>query len=614
MNAARLLVGAACVALSACGGAQSHARSFSTDWEDDGGASIEAVRVRLAGAKATLAADVAVGVAGNSDKLVGLPLGGGAKWTFAHAIETRPVIAGGVVVSQGAGEVFAVDAQTGARLWARPAAGLVLRGAGDDGTYTVVTLGSTGGSGSTLLALDRQGNVVQKVETERSLGAPAVIKGLAFVPWGQQYVSVYDIDKGAEVGRALVRGKVSQALASGGGVYFGEVELFRFDEAIKTSSRGGATKLPIPRRELPGATALMRSPEERVGPVAMAVDKTRMYVRPGAIDAPAALDSSRLYANYFRLTMAFDTTTSGLAWVHSSAVDVIGGAAASGGFALCDEQGKVEILDAATGATTAELAMGEPLKSCVVSADGLRPGAAKSPALPLSAQLSAALTSNDPELVAAQALLMRELATSPDEGATRTLIDIASNPRSPPILVAEARKALPARRNGARAMIEALGRRYDFLRDVLRAPPVGPIAQALSAMKDKSAAAALASHLVDPADTDDDVKQTTAALIEIGDAPQVGALKEFFGLYRASAEGEELSQAAVNAGHALLKFGGTEGRKVVDAALADAMTGAMVKSRLAAVEQSLDAEKALAKDKAKAGEKTKDDAGKKPAK
>ena len=72
MNAARLFVGAACVALSACGGAQSHARSFSTDWEDDGGASIEAVRVRLAGARATRAADVAVGVAGNRDKLVGL--------------------------------------------------------------------------------------------------------------------------------------------------------------------------------------------------------------------------------------------------------------------------------------------------------------------------------------------------------------------------------------------------------------------------------------------------------------------------------------------------------------------------------------------------------------
>jgi hypothetical protein len=79
----------------------------------------------------------------------------------------------------------------------------------------------------------------------------------------------------------------------------------------------------------------------------------------------------------------------------------------------------------------------------------------------------------------------------------------------------------------------------------------------------------------------------------------VPTLKEFFGLYRSSADNDEVAQAAVSAGHALLRYGGTDGRKVVDAALLDPNTNATLKPRLAAIEQSLDAEKSLNADKNK---------------
>ncbi len=592
----------ACLALMtamACGGGQSHLNLFATDWEDDQGKSIEAVRTRLGGAKAMLNADVAVGVAGNSDKLVGTGLGSGATWSFAHAIEDRPIIAGGVVVSQGGGELFAVDAQTGQKLWARPSTGLLLHGAGDDGKYTAVTLGTSGAAGSTLLAIDRQGNVVQKVETDKNLGTPAVIKGLAFIPWGQQYLTVYDIEAGSEIARVLVRGKLSRAMTIGGGLYFGEVELFRFDDQIKNASKGGTTKIAIPQRELPASPSLLRAGDERQSAVALAPDKTRVYVRPASADGPAALDSSRFYATYFRLAMAFESQKGSLAWVHSRTADILGGAAGAGSLVLCDEQGKISILDAATGASVGEKSLGEALKSCTVSADGLKAGAPSTPAPALAAQLSAAVQSNDPEMVTGQRLLLRELAQQEDEGATKTLIDLASDPRTAPLLVSDARSALAARRNGARFMVEALGRHYDFMKDVLRGPPVGPIAQALASMRDKTAAPLLASHLLDPSDTDDDLKQAAAALVEVGDAAQVPTLKEFFGLYRSSADNDEVAQAAVSAGHALLRYGGTDGRKVVDAALLDPNTNATLKPRLAAIEQSLDAEKSLNADKNK---------------
>lgn len=589
----------AMISAMACGGGQSHVNLFATDWEDDQGASIEAVRARLGGAKAMLNADVAVGVAGNSDKLVGTNLATSATWSVSHAIEDRPIIAGGVVVSQGGGELFAVDAQTGQKLWARPSTGLLLHGAGDDGKFTAVTLGASGTAGSTLLAIDRQGNVVQKVETDKNLGAPAVIKGLAFIPWGQQYLTVYDIEAGNEIARVLVRGKLSRAMTIGGGLYFGEVELFRFDEQIKNASKGGTTKIAIPARELPASPSLLRAGDERQSAVALAPDKTRVYVRPASADGPAGLDSSRFYATYFRLAMAFESQKGSLAWVHSRTADILGGAAGAGSLVLCDEQGKVTILDAATGASTGERSLGEPLKSCTVSADGLKAGAPSTPAPALGAQLSSAVQNNDPEMVTGQRLLLRELAQQEDEAATKTLIDLASDPRTAPLLVSDARSALAARRNGSRFMVEALGRHYDFLKDVLRGPPVGPMAQALASMRDKTAAPLLASHLLDPSDTDDDIKQAAAALVEVGDAAQVPILKEFFGLYRSSAENDEVAQAAVSAGHALLRYGGADGRKVVDAALADPNTNSTLKPRLAAIEQSLDAEKSLNTDKNK---------------
>src|SRR5262249_34047240 len=156
--------------------------------------------------------------------------------------------------------------------------------------------------------------------------------------------------------------------------------------------------------------------------------------------------------------------------------------------------------------------------------------------------------------------------------ATKTLVELASDQRASPPLVADARVALANRRNGARYMIDALGKHYDFLKDILRPPPVGPMAQALAAMNEKGAAPALASHLVDPNDTDDDVRHAAAALVVLGGPSEVPTIKQFFGMYRANADTDEIGAAVVSAGQALLKLGGKDGRTTVDQALADPMT------------------------------------------
>ncbi len=571
----------------ACGGGTTHPNLFATDWEDDQGRSIASVQQKMGAVKPLIGADVAVGVAGNSDRLVGVPLAGGAPWTFAHAIDVRPTIASSVVVGEGGGELFCLDAANGRRLWSRQVGPLAMRGAGDDGKVTVISLQNT--QGALLLAIDREGSVLRQIDAPQTVGVPAVFGGYAFVPWSNQYVSVLDLASGEESARILIRGKISHAFAVGGALYFGEQELYRFDDKIKGAARNQATRLVLPQRELPGTPALMASGEEKIGPVALALDKTRMYARPTSGD-PIAFDAQRFYGTYFRLAMAFDSQTTKLTWVYSNKVDLVGGAAGPSSFVLCDEDGKVVVIDATTGGVVRELSLGAPIKSCVVQADGLAAQTPQPPP-PLAQQISSALTNRDSEMVSGQRLLLRELATLPDELVTKTLVDLASNPLTAPLLIADSRTALAARRTGARYMTEALARHYDFLHDVLLTPPVGPMAQALAAMKEKSAAPLLAAHLLDPADTDDDVKQAAAALVDLGDAAQVPALKQFITLYRAGADSEAVANAVVSAGQSLLSYGGADGRKLVDATLADPMTLEAVKSRLSAVEQQLDAQK-----------------------
>jgi outer membrane protein assembly factor BamB len=573
-------------ALLACGGGGTSLRLFSTDWEDDGGASIARVYQRVGNTPPPAGADVVVGVTGNSNALVGLPLGGGAKWTFPHAVDTRPIVAGAVVVGSGGGEVFALDAKTGSKLWARQTGDLPLLGAGDDGTVTVVTMRQAGGAGSVLLAVTHEGEVVRQIETEKPLGAPAVVQRLAFVPWSSQYISVVDLSSGDEAARVTLRQQVSHAWTQSGSLWFGEAGYVRFDEHIRDASRGQASHLELPQRELPATPKLMAPGGTPVPATANAEDKTRLYARPipGAGGAGGVgIDDGRWYGTYFRLAMAFTVDKAKLAWVHLHEADFVGGAAAGGGVVLCDEQGKVEELDAQTGGVLATLDLGQPVKSCVVAVDGQHLSGTPKDAKPLVAQLADAVLANEPQLAIAQKLLLRELAAMDDEAATKALVDLASNPQASPDLLVDANISLANRRNGATYMEAALDRRYDYMKDVLRPPPVAPIAQALAAMKEKAAAPRLAAHLLDPADTDEDVKQTAAALAVVGGAGELPAMKQFFAMYRATAANDDLAAAVVSIGQALVTLGDKQGRAAVEAAVKDPMTVPYAKERLQAV-------------------------------
>jgi outer membrane protein assembly factor BamB len=571
-------------ATAACGSARMRAYLFSTEWEDDGGASIARVWERVGSTPLPLAPDVVVGVTGEGAQstVIGLPLDGStaAPWRFDHPLDARPSIAAGVVVVSGGGETVALDAVHGQVLWRRPTPGLSLVGAGDDGDMTVTVFHRGGSLGSVLLAVRHDGELLRSIDSERTMGAPAAMAHLAFVPWAGEYVSVIEPVSGNEVGRVTLRTETSHAFALGGSLWFGELAFTRFDERIRDASKGRATTVTLPARELPGAPRLMRPGTTIVPAFATADDKVHLYARPAAADAGAALDEGRFYATYFRLAMGFDASGGKLAWVRLRAADVLGGAAGTGGVVLCDEQGNVTSLDAKSGGLVSEAHLGQALRSCIVRVDEGHIAGAPGEAPPLTQALEEAVRADDPMLASAQRFLLRELATVDDASATKTLVDLASDPRTGPDLLLDARAALAKRRTGATAMEAALERHYDYLKDVLRPPPVGPIAHALGAMKEKAAAPLLAAHLLDPENTDDDTKEAAAALSVVGGPAELPVMRQFFGMYRATADDDDVADAVVSVGRALLAIGDKEGRAQVEEAVGDSMTVPYARDRL----------------------------------
>jgi outer membrane protein assembly factor BamB len=584
-------LGIATLALAAasCGGGQTSPKLFSSEWEDDAGGTIERVRQRLAGVHLPRGADVAVGVAGRGDQIVGVPLATGTKWSYAHALDARPAVTGGVVVGSGSGEVFALDALTGRPLWARPTGGLALRGAGDDGSVTVVTFASQDRGGSVLLAVTRDGHVARQIETDKPLGIPAVAQGLAFVPWGEQYVSVVDLASGDEAARVTLRTSTSHAWLESDALFFGQSSIVRFDSTIRGASRDAASKISLPKRDLPGTPMLMFPGTEHLSPVASARDEARLYARPTPAPAPLAFDSSRFYATYFRFVMGLDAATGSLAWVHTHPSRVLGGAAASGALVTCDEGGKVTFLDAKTGIETGGADLGAAIRSCVVQVDGFVPPRGSAEPEGIAAQLERAVATPDAELVTAQTMFLQELASSGDESATRTIIGLATDARTAPELRKQARSLIASRRAGAKYMLEALALRYDYLKDVLVTPPVAPIAQALAAMSEPGAAPLLAAHILDPADSDEDVREAAAALTSLATASEAPELEHFFAMYRATAPNDDIAAAVASVARALARLDPKKGRARIDFALKDPETAPAVAPRLQAVVDALDA-------------------------
>ena len=568
-------VGWGALFLAGCSASNANSgRGFATTWQNDGGASIAAVEHRLHALPLVPNARIAVGVTDTG--LVALSLDGKSHWAHSGKSVALPVIAGNLVITQEGDNVIALDAGTASPVWTIASQGLGLRGAGNDGTSTVLVLAN--GRKSQFLALSPSGAKLSSIDTDAPLGVPAARGGVAFVPWDNQYVSAIEMASGDESGRLLAREQMSRALNFGGHLYFGQRGLVRFDEKVRYASTNQANHIGLPKLDLPGKPSWIDSGLSNAGADADARAKIRIYAAPSDSANGLTLGAGTFAATYFRVVFGLDAKSGTLAWVRSLPADIVGGAAASAGFVLCDSAGKVHALDSA-GDEANTLDFGAKVKLCVVDA-GAEPVPPATPRGSITSQIATALDELEPDMAEAQRYLVAELGKQTDPVVTKTLIDLSSSPRMPPDLRNEARRLLALRKNGTEYMLAALERHYDFVSGVLLPPPVGPLADALAAAGEVRAAPLLGKHLNDPANSADDVAHAARALVKLATNAEFEDLRTFFSLYRATADDEALVAAVIASAEALVRVGGEAARTLVERAAQDPLTQADVRRAL----------------------------------
>ncbi len=567
---------------TACGGAGDglvvvSGKAFSQETlnDENNAAGQKKVLDRLAAKPPAAGTDAVVAVTGTQE-LTGVDLTSGKTWTFKHALEHRSQIAGPYVIGQGGGEIFALDAKTGALKWSSQKPKGKLIGAGSDGTYTAVTVKTT--EGSALYVFGADGSVKFDKQTEMPITVPGVASGLVFVPWKNLYVTAFEGSSGAQLATFITDTETTHVVPYGGALFAGQGRLVRFDQDLLKAKQGGAA-LAMPPKDLPNVTRrdLLVGPEHDEKVTSDATDATALTGRPLASGA-AGFEAGKLYGAYYPFVIGFDAKDAKLAWVHTGNDDVVAAHAAKDGVVVVDKGGNVKLLAAKDGAVVKTFSLGKPALSADIFADTISIGSGSAPAL--AEQIKVATTTKDDRLATAQVYLLDQAAAVPDEETTAVLLEVADSERAAQQIKDAARKAIAARTNGAAAMVKMLGRHADFLKGT-RTPPVGPMAKALAAMKEKKAAGPLLSQLMDPALPQIDLQDTAEGVAALADKEHLDQLKKFINMYRGSSSGNmKLSDALAAIAGAVIRIEGDKGREWIGAVAKDPLTDADVRSTL----------------------------------
>ncbi|HQF22759.1 MAG TPA: hypothetical protein PL065_04830, partial [Polyangiaceae bacterium] len=484
-------------------------------------------------------ANVVVGVMDRG--IVGLGLDSHHKWFYPHPVNGGVWITGQIVVAGDGKRFTAMEAATGNVVWEQKGLGQI-RGASDDGQSTLVWLTSGPKTPGILQTIDRRGHVHRTIDVPEDVGIPAMVGNVGFVPWRNRFVSLVDFEGPKEIARFDQGYPTALAWVMDQAVYVGRDVFTRYDDRITTTGIGRATTKEIPKQQLVDDPTWF--PVAGIaGPITREpIENTKIFAKPTPQGATAGYDGQRYYASNRRIVLGLRDDTGELVWVRRLEANILAGAAFEGGVVLCDRAGNVQSFEGKTGALAEQVSLGTALRACVIQVDRFSKPAAPRPK-PLVEQLSEAIDGADASGVKMQGMLVRELGKQPSALATERLIDLAFDSKTLPELMVEVRDGISGRRNGQEAMLAALSRRYDYLAGVLMTPPVGPLADALAAMKEGRAAPLLAEHLNDPANRTDDVKRAALALEVLATEAEREPLETFFALYRATAYDDDMTQA-----------------------------------------------------------------------
>ena len=505
---------------NACGGGQTRGHPLDREWDDTAGDELKRFEQQWSPGVARVLPSVAVGVL-ERDLLIGRQLDRSEAWTFEHPIESRPVIAGDLVIGLGGGFLFALRARDGQVLWTRRALGK-LRGAGDDGRTTIVSIATLSEKRSIVLAIARDGSVRRQLDVEAEIGRPAVSDSFAFLPWGKRIVVVIDLVAGRETARIVSSHPISHAFSVDGQMYFGERVALRFDHQIVAARLGGGTVLRLPPRTWPGQPDWLGNGSHAAPLGATRKDVERIYARPRLIGDRVAIDSYAVTS--FRIAVGATAPAGDLSWSHTSEGVILAGDMGADTLALCDSHGGITWLRARDGQVAARTSLGRNLMSCVIQSPTppMTLPARGTPPTSLPAQLRRALLSDDARLLPMQLQLLPELGLIDGDEATAAVIDVATLPAGDrdelPAhrrgLLEAARELLAQRRTGVTALLKAVDRLAERLRSTCPPTAACQLSEPVHAMATMaqrtgaSAALPALKQLADNAHLDD--RQTRA--------------------------------------------------------------------------------------------------------
>lgn len=487
-------VAAALVAIASCGGGQTRGHPLDSSWDDQDGSELASFQKHFRIEARPRLVPLAIGVV-NDDTLIGKVLTTGQRWRFEHPLESRPIIAGSVVVGMGDRRLFALDAETGEELWERPAVGY-LRGASDDGATTLISIESLSGRRSTVLAIERNGAPRRQIYLQAAIGRPLVADAYAFLPYNRTMVLVFDLLEGTEVARVVADYPVSHAFRVGDDIYFGEDDAVRFDASIVDARRGGGDRVAVPANSYP-LRPQWHLPGSMPYPVAATRDDTvRFLARPVVVEGEAALD--RYALSFYSLVVGLEAPGGSTRWVHRGRAAKLGGWAGHRTFAFCDAGGGVVWLDARTGAVVDRDDLGEAVVACAVqSEDPTSPRDAT--AASLTQQLADAIADPRPELAPLQQDLLAELDAIEGDEVAMTLTKLASvDSEATPRIAETARERLAKRRTGFAGLSQLMiddHQRPSWSPSTL---PIAALAEALGRSRQEPVRMILAERLNDP--------------------------------------------------------------------------------------------------------------------
>jgi hypothetical protein len=463
---------------------------------------------------------------------------GRQRFRVQQEIDARPIVVGDLVVSHSGREVIAWDANSGAIRWRKHDHGYPLTGAGGDGSAVAVAMGPGGlnrRAGYLLVVDARDGRTLLEREIPQALGTPTVSAGFAFVPWGGQYLSVFDVGRNVEHTRLHSTDDVyARARVERGAVYFGGRSLYRFEPDAAAGTRDNARMLRVPREDLPGNPPLTLDGYEGQLVQRNARERVAVISRMDPDGPRASTTDNLVYSLFHRVVFAVDPRDGAVKWGHLHDADVTGAEAVRGGLVLVDESGHVAMLDAALGHVRwRQRVEARPLQGILGLPLDFSPPreGAETPQTGADTLLATA-GGTDTRMLPARVFATRALAQMPGADATRALLDVSSRASFPPELRSAAGEALAARTDGIDALVAALDVHYDYVRGTV-APPVGYIAQAIGRARASSGVAPLVRHLNDPETPATDLPFITGALRELGDPTALPALLDFLRLYHA---------------------------------------------------------------------------------